>query len=992
MYRLLFPALLLTTIPAAAAPPDFDRVVAPLIIKRCIECHGPTEPKGGLDLTTKKTVVGLDEESVVVPGKLAMSRLWEQIHTEEMPPKHPLSVAEKAVFKNWIESGANWGSDPIDPLALSTSERGGRDWWALQPLKPYSVPTGINPVDHFVAVARTTKGLSASAPADPRTLVRRLYFDLIGLPPSPETIEAFAKNYSDEAYLTLVDKLLASPQYGERWTRHWLDLVRYGESDGFERNAPRPNAWHYRDFVIAAFNADMPFDQFAKWQIAGDILQPNDPAAIEATGFLVAGIHNTVLGSNAVSNAMARQDEIEDILSAVGQTFLGLTVQCARCHDHKFDAITQVDYYRFAAALGGVNHGERVAMSTNQQLARQKIEAELRAKLADGERSVLAIEALGRERANAKLGVSNAKPKLPVAPLARWSFDGNANDAYAHLNGTLKNGAKIERGRLILDGKSAHVVTAPLKADLKEKTLEVWLSLPTLDQAGGGAMTIETSNGNIFDSIVYAERQPKKWLAGSDNHRRTRDGNGDFETAKPGQWIHTAISYATDGRIAIYRDGKPYGTAYMLPEEGPILFRAGDSRILFGLRHTGGGNAFLNTMIDEARLYDRALTIEEIAASAVAGPDGMSVSMDDMLASLTVVERATHSRLLAERVATVAKLANLPAPAKVFAITPKPVPPTHVLSRGNVEKPIAVVSAGGVASIPGKANFGLLHDAPEGLRRQKLAEWIARPDNPSFTRTIVNRLWHHHFGTGLVDSPSDLGFNGGRPSHPELLDWLAAELVRQKFHLKPLHRLMVTSTTYRQSSAKRATAFEKDADNRLLWRMSPRRLEGEAIRDAMLVVAGKLNVKAGGPGYHDVRTYGDSGTLYYEPIDPIGDEFQCRTIYRFSPRGERSALLETFDCPDPSALTPRRQITTTPLQALALWNDSFVLRTSQSYAERIGTEVVGVPAQIDRAYRLSLGRQPSDEERKRAIAVVEKHGLAALCRVLFNCNEFVVME
>jgi len=989
---MLFPVLLLASIPASAAPPDFDRSLAPLFIKRCIECHGPTEPKGGLDLTTKKTVVGLDEESVVVPGKLAMSRLWERVSIDEMPPKHPLSPAEKAVFKSWIESGANWGRDPIDPLALSTSERGGRDWWALQPLKPHAVPANIHPVDHFVAIARTAKGLSASVPADPRTLVRRLYFDLIGLPPSPETIEAYAKNPSDEAYFALVDKLLASPQYGERWARHWLDLVRYGESDGFERNAPRPNAWHYRDFVIAAFNADMPFDQFARWQIAGDILQPDEPAAIQATGFLVAGIHNTVLGSNAISNATARQDEIEDILAAVGQTFLGLTVQCARCHDHKFDAITQVDYYRFAAALGGVNHGERVAMSADTQRDRQILEKELKAKLAVGERSVLAIEAIGRERANAKLGVRNAKPKLPIAPLARWSFDGNTNDTYGHLNGTLKSGAKIEGGRLILDGKSAHVTTASLKADLKEKTLEVWLSLPTLDQSGGGGMTVESNDGNIFDSIVYAERQPKKWLAGSNSYRRTRDANGAIETAKPGQWVHTAISYATDGRIAIYRDGKQYGTAYTLPGESPVSFRTDDSHIVFGMRHTGGGKAFLNAEIDEARLYDRALTSEEIAASAAAGTDGMSVSMNEILASLTAEERATHSQLLAGRAATTAKLANLPAPTMVFAIAPKSAPPTYVLSRGNVEKPKAIVSAGGVASIPGMANFGLPHDAPEGLRRQKLAEWIARADNPAFTRTIVNRLWHHHFGIGLVDSPSDLGFNGGRPSHPELLDWLAAELVRQKFHLKPLHRLLVTSTTYRQSSAKVASAFAKDADNRLLWRMSPRRLEGEAIRDAMLVAAGKLNPKLGGPGYHDVRTYGDSGTLYYEPIDPIGDEFQRRTIYRFSPRGERSAILETFDCPDPSALTPRRQITTTPLQALALWNDSFVLRTSQSFAERIGLEGKGTSAQIDRAYRLSLGRQPSDEERKRAIAVVEKHGLTALCRVLFNCNEFVVME
>jgi hypothetical protein len=364
-----------------------------------------------------------------------------------------------------------------------------------------------------------------------------------------------------------------------------------------------------------------------------------------------------------------------------------------------------------------------------------------------------------------------------------------------------------------------------------------------------------------------------------------------------------------------------------------------------------------------------------------------------MLAEMTATEKGDRDRLFAERKALDAKLAAA-VPEQVFAVVPAAVPTTHILARGNVEKPKKEVQAGGVDCIPGESDFGLTAKATDGERRQKLAEWIPRADNPLFTRVAVNRLWHHHFGVGLVDTPSDFGANGGKPTHPELLDWLASELVEQKFKMKAMHRLIVLSAAYRQASAKNPAAARLDADSRLLWRKTPARLEAEAVRDAILDVCGDLDRTVGGPPFHDVKTYENSGTTFYQPLDDPGPKANRRTVYRFSPRGERSAVLETFDCPDPSAQTPRRQTTTTPLQALALWNDAFVLRSAERLAERVTKELPKgtTDDKVKRAYRLVIGREPTSAEAQPAAALVEKHGLKALGRVLFNCSEFVVIE
>jgi len=895
-----------------------------------------------------------------------------------------------------IATPVGHGAEPI--------KTAGKDFWSLQPPKVVEPPTPKNvamsntAIDQFLLAKLEAKGLTFSARAEPRAQVRRLYFDLIGLPPTPEVVDAFVKDSTDAAYAKLVDELLASPQYGERWARHWLDLARYGESDGFERNTQRPNSWHYRDWVIRAFNEDMPYDRFVKLQLAGDMLEPGNSDGLKATGFLVAGIHNTVIGSNPIMQQNARQEELEDIIGAVSQTFLGLSVQCARCHDHKFDPIPQKDYYRVSAALSGVSFGERPTRSPTV-VAFTPEQIELIKQIATLDQKLATLDTTATDRIRAKMPVGDKKPVLTSVPFARWTFDKNGDDDSGKLKASLHGNARIIDGRLVLDGKDSYLSTSAIPKDVSEKTLEAWLRLPILDQGGGGIITLQTNDGITFDSIVYAERQRHMWMPGSNGYTRTQDPRGAAESAKPDELIHMAIVYGSDNTIATYRNGVKYGEAYK-PRNPLLTFKSGESQVIFGLRHVGSKNGYLRAEIQEARLYDKALSAADVAASSKAGLGGFAPSPEELAAVLTAEEKKDRDVWQNERTKLEAKRPKpQPAPAseKVYAVVPNQPGATYLLARGNVERKRAEVTAGGVEALPGKSDFEMKSNTPEGRRRAKLAEWIARADNPLFARVIVNRLWHYHFGVGIVDTPSDFGLNGGRPSHPELLDWLANKLVAERFQLKAIHKLMVTSAAYRQASTRVPAAIAIDADNRLLWRKSPTRLDAEPLRDAMLAVAGQLNPKAGGPGYLDTKAYGNSGTTYYEPIDPPGADFQRRTIYRFSPRGERSAILETFDCPDPSAQTPRRQVTTTPLQALALWNNSLVLRMADRLSDRVTADCKTAgdsttTAKVDRAYKLALGRVPYVDERKAASTVVDKHGVAALARVLFNCNEFVVIE
>lgn len=988
--------------PGPRTPSAMPDPIATLLTEHCLDCHSGARPKGGLDLTRAKSAfAGGDNGPALIAGNPEKSLLWQRVQNGEMPPKRALAAVEKERLRKWIEGGAPWGEAPLDPLRFTTRKRAGFDWWALQPIKRPPLPQvkrtdwANNPIDRFILAGLEARGLAPAPPADPRTLLRRVYYDLIGLPPSAEEVDAFVRLYisdkyyaADRSYEELVDRLLASPHYGERWAQHWLDVVRFGESDGFERNGPRLNAWPYRAWVVSALNAGMPYHEFCRLQLAGDVLRPGDVEALKATGFLVAGIHNTVLPMQKTAQETAFQDELEDLVGSVGQTFLGLTVNCGRCHDHKFDPITQKEYYRLASALSGVRHGEREIRSPTAEAALEallKRIQDVRQQLVDLERPALA----------AFLTAKEVKGQPGPTPIAAWDFRQNGQDRIGTLHVATVGSARFTPAGLVVDGKTAFARSVPIPRGLRERTLEAWVKLDSLTQRGGGVMTLETPDGAVFDSIVFGEREPGQWLPGSDFFRRTQSLQGPAETDAAHRPVHVALAYHGDGTIAAYRDGKPYGKLYK--SNGPVRFEANKAVVVFGMRHDPpGGNRMLAGTIVQARLYDRALVADEIAASAASG---VVVPEAEIVKRLTPEARVRRS-ILRERVADLERDMALQRAAlertrfKVYAANSQQPAATRLLIRGQVTEPGELLAPGALGALASlRGDFGLSADAPEGERRRKLADWISDPQNPLFARVMVNRLWHHHFGAGIVETPNDFGFNGGRPSHPELLDWLAGEFRTRGYRLKEMHRLIVTSNTYRQASTPTRGGLAVDADNRLLWRNKPRRLDAEALRDSMLAAAGLLNREIGGRGFSDFKETSGAGTTYYDPFDPEGPEYHRRSIYRFNPRGHNQGLLDAFDCPDPAAAAPRRGVTTTPLQALALWNGAFALRMADTLAARLATQAPGdLNRQVTLAYQQVLQREPLPLERDLARRLVDQHGVRALARSLFNSNEFLTVE
>ncbi len=1001
MIRLLLPLFLIAAIltlcgkPARAdkeATEHFDNVVAPVLAAKCLGCHNATERKGSLNLSSRQAALHGGESGVVLAaGKPSESMVWQRIDDGEMPPEEPLNENEKEILRRWIESGLAWGTDPIDAFRFSTKHRAGRDWWSFQPLVRPPLPEGLtanHPIDAFVQGRLRQAGLERSAEADPRALVRRLSFNLLGLPPDLNDIEFLSESPDPSAYGQLARRYLASKHYGEQWARHWLDVARYGESDGFEYDRMRPNAWPYRDWVIQALNNDMPFDQFARQQIAGDIIHPEDGQAITATGFLVCGAHDGLIPQGDVMRQIMRQDTLEDFVGTISQTFLGLTVNCARCHDHKFDPIYQQEYYRMTAAVAGVTHGERSFQPDRATLNRIEDELEQARNEIEAIDAPVRAEILSARDSDESRDDQRSDLDLPT-PVAEWDFTSSLDDCIGTLHAELKGDARLGSEGAQLDGDKAYLATPPIQSDVREKTLEVWVRLSDLEQRGGAAISLQTSNGEQFDGIVFGEREPRRWMAGSDGFSRTSSFNGNEEDEAHERVVHLAITYADTGTISGYRNGQPYGTPYQ--SNGPFKFKSGDAHLIFGLRHgQPGSNRMLRGIVCRARLYDVALTADQVAVSA--NLDQGFVSAAQIVDSLNDQQRKKR-HVLIQRRDDLQRRRAAHATAKVFAAVVKKPAPTHFLNRGNPLDKGKVVTPGGLGALQTtQADFQLSVDASDSERRLRLADWIASPNNSLFARVIVNRLWHYHFGNGLVITPNDFGFNGGHPSHPQLLDWLACELIENDWSLKEIHYLIVTSDTFRQSSLNRKQASEMDADNRLLWRFSPRRLSAEELRDAILSVAGQLNRQIGGPPFQDVRPYFHRGAQFYDPIDPTGDVFNRRSIYRMWARGGRNPLLDAFDCPDPSATAPKRAVTTTPIQALTMLNSSFVMRMSELFAKDLQAKNDTVAEQVHRAYERALARPPAPLELTMASRFVDQHNLAAFCRVLLNSNEFLYVE
>lgn len=1006
-------ALVSATSAPATESPSSDG--AAILEARCLSCHGPSTRMGGLDLSTFDSASeGGSRGPAFVAGSPDQSLLVDRVLADEMPPESPLPETEKDALRAWIAEGPSW-------LGSLSENRATPDWWSLQTLQESIPPAdsdippewGENPIDRWIFAGLNGKGLDPAPEADRRILIRRLTFDLLGLPPSPEEISAFISNQEPGAYERLVDRLLASPRYGERWGRHWLDLVRYSESEGFERDWLREHVWPYRDYVIRAFNEDRSYLQFAREQMAGDLIEPVTHDGVVATTLLTLGPLDAVgLTSALVRERLSiREDHLEEMVGVVGQTFLGLTVHCARCHDHKFDPISQSDYYRFKAAFQAVwpptkpnttgdldifiPHGSPL-MTPGERRDRDATEARIARQL----------DTVQAELAELFRAVRPSRPLAGLAvPRARWTFDidGRADHSPLHLE--FHGAAAIENGRLRM--RQPHdqpepspgeehkqpesvAVSALIDQRIEAKTLEIWLQVRETPERSATLMELYGQSGYrgaSVDGIRYVHQDVPRWENYSVGSFRSRDTGAQPECLEPGDRLHVAIRYAADGSIGLFRNGQPYGESYTPDPGTPAgklqIYAASDAVVRFPVT-----DAF---ELEEARLYDRALSDGQIAASFRAGV--VNAGRGDLLVAMSGPQRNRVQALERERDQLRAQINALPEPPMVHAARTIPAQPTRVLERGDVERKGEQVSPRGIAAVRGLSpDLGLPPDARDARKRRALAEWVATPANPLFSRVMANRIWQHHFGTGLVANPSDFGYNGGLPSHPELLEWLSLQLVRDEWSLKRIHRRILLSRTYRQSSRYDPAAAAVDSGNRLLWRYPRRRVTAEAVRDSMLAVSGDLSSEMYGPSVRTFKITKAGSLLRYNPVVNNTSDFNRRTVYRMNVISGGDPMLESLDCPLPAVRTPKRSVTTTSLQALSLMNNEFVQHRSQGFARRLKREATGLDAQVDRAFLLALGRRASAEELASSRALVDTHGLRSLCWGLLNTSEFLYVE
>ncbi len=844
--------------PAEVAPVSFTKEIKPILEAQCVKCHGSAMQMAKLDLSTRAAAIkGGERGPSIVPGNGAQSPFYKRIagiDKPAMPMGGKLTGTEVAAIKNWIDQGAAWDGTIGTPDAAKSGPKendelppNARQYWAFQkPVKadPPKVEArwSGNPIDAFLKSELDKRGLKPAPRADARTLARRAYLDLTGLPPTPEQARAFANDPSPAAWSNLIEQLLASPQYGERWGRHWLDVARYADSNGYEHDFDRPNAWRYRDYVIRSFNKDTPYDRFLTEQLAGDELDEDNYDNLIATGFLRS---YAKVGFREKDNPHYRYDYLDDMIATLGRGVMGLTVHCARCHDHKFDPILQKDYYRLQTTLFSYVEVDHPLVPRDQAREWRKKNDEIVAKTAPLKLRVREVEEPYRQQ---------------LLKVKYKKFPENIQEAINTPEEKRTAGQVLLANQII---RTTSVSSAEIAKFLKpEEKIEI---------------------DRVNAEIAALEKQrpapiPQAMGITDGDYRFAPDGAGD-EPA-PGKGVKKE---AVDGTFL---------------HEGSDAYVAPPAHFLYG-----------------GDIYSKGSVMQ----------------------------------------------------------------PGFVKVANTWNAPVATPPANGHTS----------------GRRLALAKWLFSPENPMTARVAVNRIWHHHFGRGIVPTLDNFGKNGDKPTHPELLDWLAVEFRERGWSIKQMHRLMMTSAAYQMASGFAEDGnVAKDTDNVYLWRFRPQRLEAEAVRDSILYVAGSLDAKAGGPAVFPSLKEETLASMKYGIWNRQEEsESWRRSVYVYRKRGLPFPFFEVFDLPDQTQTCGRRNVSTVPTQALTLLNNDFVLTQSRLFAGRVRKLSPGDPGeQLSLAYELALSRAPDENERALGLEFLNRNKLEDLAHVLLNLSEFVYLR
>ncbi len=968
---------------------DFEKHIRPLLVERCVKCHGPTKQSGGLRLDSREFLLqGGDSGPAAIIGDSDGSLLTTAVMYEDdvrMPPDGKLEERDIARLKEWIQRGLPWPSSarPIEvPLAEKPSSDDRSNWWSFRPIARVAGPHVRDQgwlktdIDRFVLARLEAQGLKTAALADKRTLIRRATYDLTGLPPTQEEVDDFLQDDRPGAFARVVDRLLASPAYGERWGRHWLDIVRYADTAGENTDHPIPDAWRYRNWVIESFNQDLPYNEFIREQIAGDILALKGPedryaSRVIATGFL------------AIARRFDHDSDkhmhltYEDAIDTIGKTFLGLSLGCARCHDHKYDPITAKDYY----ALYGILQSSRFAFPGCEAKQQPRDLSSL-------------LSPAGLARRNEQLAAKIAALELETKQI---------EEAQAAIAARLQTGSAIRLAAgEVSDGGSGSFTPqeiASLNAVEVRVGEEIRLSVSPLSNYGADSTFIEWEITQADGAL--------RWNLTTDVIDRFTTGN-----PQPDGYGHNAVWYFLDGRADLrllltqqrdlqgnvglhgWASATDTPSVFVNSNESPIqVWTKLPPRTFFAHPAPDGPVvlAWVSPISGKVHITGR------IADAHPGGPDGVGWTLDHH-ANNVVSDVAKRAALDVRTAHIERQRSELQRLETAYAVSEGLASNARLHLRGDPEKlgpetPRRWLEIFGGAPVPPDGGSG----------REQLAEWLSDEQNPLTARVMANRIWQYHFGKGLVKSPNDFGSRGEVPTHPELLDWLASQFVQQGWSIKKLHRQIMLSATYQQSVAGNPQAIQVDPNNDLYWRFDRRRLSAEELRDSLLAASGRLDRTHGGP--HSLPAQETWSFTQHNPFNMI-DETNKRSVYLLTLRNRRHPFFALFDGADPNATTPQRQVTTVPTQALFFLNDPFYHAQTEQIAIRLLDNPNDI-ARLQQLYRLAFQRLPTAQEQNAAEVFLQTYrssldqaesmdtartAWAALSRICFASNEFLYLE